>query len=852
MYQLIFTNIHFSWEYHLAEYQISDFIWIQNWEVDKATSPLNDALNKIGNNRYSGHSILAHYLQFNSDSFRACGPDKEICTSHFDFTKSNRNLDVNTFNVKDKAEKLLEQYSKTGTLTPHNVIVAPIGGSFRYEYQSEFDYQYNNYKKIIDFININSEIYKAKIRFGTPTNYFTSIFKKDVHYPTLKGDFLNFADLISGTAAYWTGFYTSRPQIKILLRRLQSTLRSTEILFSFAVSLNAFRGYNTSNVLDRLIKARENVARLQDRHVVSGTLNANTLKYTHNLILTTLKDCWYIQELSTSLLTIKPGQSIPYVRKYVYRDGEFISTFKSIAPEDHLYIFNSLSHERTEVVELVTRYPNIKIVDHTKKEVSIQINPVWTYSSENNIKISKSFFKVIFTITLPPMTLELFNIKKTYEAMENAATLYCSACTVEDVVNNISVFPFNIQPLQTGDIQLENYKHRLIFDEMTGFLKTIVEKQSNSEKMFIIDYKAFRSSGINSGIFLFNINVSKPLYDILLPYKMGAKSKIVLIVSGTLTTEFTSIYGRLLQHTVKIYNLRHCPLSGSIYVESKLDYEASPKNRELEIFMAVQTDVGNGNSPQIFTDNNGFQFTPRILNISRRVESNMYPITSMAYIQDRRSRVTVITDHAQGVTALQEGQLIIMLDRRVLFNDGRGTNEGLADSSITYHRHYILLENFMQSSDTFIKNPSKITLNLPSLSAVQLANYLNYPLDMYIIDRNQTHLCYLAFLPLIKTTFPCDVAVITYRVILNTGSTQYLTPNTALMVMHRQSFSCQMKHKMYLHCDGENNFSMDKILRNVKAVYQTNLVGTNKGIPLLTYNYGNFPQMQLTTIRVYF
>ncbi|XP_028162979.1 alpha-mannosidase 2-like [Ostrinia furnacalis] len=851
--KFIITNVHYSWEQFLAEFQISDFIWIQNWDNDKNTAnPLNQELNKIGNERYPKNSVLTHYLQFNYDNFKACGPNKNVCSGEFDFNKLNKNTDIHTYNVKQKSEKLLEQYSKTGTISPHNVVIAPLGGPYRYEFQTEFDYQYNNYQKLADFINLNTDIYKANIDFGTPSDYFNTILSKHKAYPTLQGDFLNFADIKSGSPAYWTGFFTSRPLLKILIRRLQSTLRSTEILLTFAINYNVFTRHNSTSLLELLTKARETVARLQDRHVVGGTIAVNILQYIYKIILSTVKDCWHIQEVAASLLTMKPDNSSPYLHKLVYREGEFISVFRTVDVGDQIYVFNSLSQERTEIVELITKHPNIRVVDHNKKDLTIQINPVWTYSSDNYIRISNVFYKVMFAIVVPPMTLELYKIKETYDATNNAATIYCVHCTIDNFESQTSVFPFNILPLQPGDIQLESYKHRIIIDELTGFLKTVIEKETNTEKTVLIDYGAFKSADVNAGIFLFNTNVTRPLHDILLPFRDGTKTKVSIIIAGQVTTEMSSVYGRLLQHTVKLYNLVNVPLAKSIYIESKLDYEISPKNRELEIFLSIKTEIANGNHPEIYTDNNGFQHTARILNISRRIESNIYPITSMAFIQDAKSRLTLITDHAQGVTSLQEGHLVVMLDRRVLFNDGRGTQEGLADSTTTYHRHFILLENFVDSSNQYSQYISRSELKLPSFSALYLANSVDNILDLFVVDKKLADLSHYAFLPLIKTSFPCDVTVVNFRTIVNRHSLQLFTPNMALLVLQRQSVSCRIDNAAQLNCNGDSSFSLEKILRNVIAVYHTNLVGTNEGVPIGYINQENFPPMELMTLKIFF
>ncbi|XP_045531172.1 alpha-mannosidase 2-like [Pieris brassicae] len=845
--EMVFTKLHFAFEEYFAEFQYSDFIWLQNWDNDKQTqTDINLSLNKIGIDRYPKHAVLTHFIQFNSDGFKACGPDSKICGEEYNF--ANKVTDVNPYNIKDKAESLLQQYSKSGTLSPHNIIMAPIGGPLHFESQTEFDYQYNNYLNIADFINVNQNIYKATVQFGTPSDYFKTVTKRHKTFPTLSGDFMNFAEINKKRPAYWTGFFTSRPMVKILLRRLQATLRSTEILFSFTSSLNAFRSYNKSELISKLIGVRESVARLQDRNVVSGTLPSKILNYLYNVILKTVKDCWYIQEVAASLLSTKPDQNEKYLTKYVYKEGEFISSFKSIEPGDQLYVFNSFTHERTEVVELLTRHTNIRMVDHNKKDVSIQINPVWKYSSTQNvIRINNHFFKVVFVVIVPSMTMKLYKFKEAFDISNSLPIIYCTSC-VEDSMSSTS--PFSIQPIELGDIQIENYKLRLIFDEFTGFLKSVIEKGTSNEKQVVINYGAFRSSDVNSGIYLFNTNVTKPIYDILKLYKStnDLKSKIIIIVSGNIVTDFTSIYGNLLQHNIRICNSINNPLSGAIRVESKVDFDVSPNNRDLEMFMLVQTDIENGNPAELHIDNNGFQFTSHKFNTSRRIESNMFPLTNLAFIQDEKNRLSIVTDHAHGVTALQEGQILVMLDRRVLFNDGRGVNEGLADNRVTNHVHYILLENLVHKDDPSDNLSTKSILILPSLLAIQTANILTYPLDIFFIDKRHSDSCHYVFLPLCRSPFPCDVFVLNFRMFLGIKSSS----DSALLTLHRQGITCQVETSDYFYCSTNTGFNIERVFQHIHSAFHTNLVGTTKGIPISDINNKNFPSMELMSLKISF
>ena len=64
-----------------------------------------------------------------------------------------RSVPVTAANLKERSETLLEQYGKTGSLLPHNVVLVPLGDDFTYDHENEWDQQYSNYKKIMDYIN---------------------------------------------------------------------------------------------------------------------------------------------------------------------------------------------------------------------------------------------------------------------------------------------------------------------------------------------------------------------------------------------------------------------------------------------------------------------------------------------------------------------------------------------------------------------------------------------------------------------------------------------------------------------------------------------------------------------------
>ncbi|CAG9768680.1 unnamed protein product [Ceutorhynchus assimilis] len=837
----VIQRIHYAWKQWLALKQYGDFRWIPSW------SP---------NDPYG--SILTHNQPFDIYSIKhSCGPHPYICLN-FDFRKvqgeyTESSLKAQTItdkNVKEKAELLLEQYARTGSLFPHNVVLMPLGDDFRYNLREEFDQQYTNYMKLLNYINSNKDLYKAEVIFGTPSMYFEEILKRYDQYPSLKGDFFVYADIFSeGRPAYWSGYFTTRPFLKILDRELEHSLRSAEILYTIALNnvkeqkLTAYTKILEKN-FEKLIRARRNLGLFQHHDAITGTSKSFVMKDYGIKLFESLRDTVNVQQLSLQALLF-PKVHISKGQNLVLSDIERESYEKlpnksniQIGPNQKrkIVLFNSLAYPQEHVVTLTVNTTNLMVTDAKGNEIEFQVNPILEFSL-GKYWIQPGEFELVFITKLDALSASSFYLVHSQNSKSSLATLYCKNCMKKSAIlsdGSKLEAPFIIKDIPPSDIQLENHKMKILFSGTTGFMKSVTRKHKPKIMQCKIQFAAYRSAQFHSGAYLFMPDPNERDYekDVLAQYK---EQMSVIITTGPVTTELLTIYGQFLAHKVTIYLDENSALANAISIENVVDFESPPKNRETELFMRIISDVQNGEPPEFYSDVNGFNMQKRIKIERIGIEGNYFPITTMAYIQDENVRLSLLTNHAQGASAWQPGFLEVMLDRRTLYDDSRGMGEGLVDNRRTTSKYWLLIEDISKTgeenlvpprrfdeSETYEKGdvirsfnvptgpvepPKQEPFPRPSLYATHLSNSLNYPAQAFILDQEHqsTSPEKLMFL---NKPLPCDVHLLNLRTQSDYEYSQFPS-NSALMVMHRQGYDCSVSSNYsceVVKFDSDNNY----------------------------------------------
>ncbi|XP_011297547.1 alpha-mannosidase 2 [Fopius arisanus] len=773
----IIQRIHYAWKQWFAKKQYGDFVWLQPWD-------------QIG-----AYDILTHNQPFDIYNIKhSCGPHPHVCLN-FDFRKirgeyteySVRAVDITPNNVKQMSELLLEQYSRTGSLFPHNVVLIPLGDDFRYDQQIEWDQQYTNYKILVDYINSRKDEYNAEIIFGTPKDYFHEIQKRTEKFPTLAGDFFVYSDIFSeGRPAYWSGYFTTRPYMKILDRELEANLRSAEILYSIALNVARQSGHDIKlyeTYFEKLVKARRNLGLFQHHDAITGTSKSFVMKDYALKMFESISDMTSLQSFAIqSLAATNVKTTTIYVLPESDRDSyeklpKKIPITINGRETRSVVLFNSLAQPRQEIVSLRVNSHRVRVLDPKGRPVPYQIAPVMNATS-----ITHDTYVLLFVADLKPLTIATYQVEHIDKVpMESISTVYCNRCGKD------TVFP--IKPMQSSDIQLENHRMKLLFDGQTGFLKRVTKKSTGKVMQCAIQFAAYASAQFHSGAYLFmpDPNLRDQDKDILEAYTPHQK---IYIVSGSLSSRLTVEYGKLLAHHVSIFH-HDGPLAEAIYLRNVVDFETPPKNRETEMFMRIQTDILNGDPPEFYTDLNGHQMVKRRKIERIGIEGNYYPITAMTYIEDSAHRLTLVVNHAQGAASYQPGWLEVMLDRRTLYDDSRGMGEGLLDNRKTVLKHWMLLEDISGEKGSYSK---------PSLFANHISNALNYPINMFIVDGNESDIRMKSEVKLLSQSFPCDLHLLNLRT-NHDQKLPHFPVSSALMVLHRQGYSCAVGADVALkHC----------------------------------------------------
>ncbi|CAH1423039.1 unnamed protein product [Lactuca virosa] len=104
------------------------------------------------------------------------------------------------------------------------------------------------------------------------------------------------------------------------------------------------------------------------------------------------------------------------------------------------------------------------------------------------------------------------------------------------------------------------------------------------------------------------------------------------------------------------------------------------------------------------------------------IQGNYYPMPSLAFMQSEGQRFSVHTRQSLGVASPKTDGFEIMLDRRLLRDDGRGLGQGVTDNHPMNIIFHLTFESNVSVTPDLIPNAGPVS---PSLFSHRVGAHLN-------------------------------------------------------------------------------------------------------------------------------
>eukprot|EP00929_Paragymnodinium_shiwhaense_P067516 TRINITY_DN33975_c0_g1_i1.p1 TRINITY_DN33975_c0_g1~~TRINITY_DN33975_c0_g1_i1.p1 ORF type:complete len:1024 (-),score=239.94 TRINITY_DN33975_c0_g1_i1:389-3010(-) len=552
------------------------------------------------------------------------------------------------YNVKSRIDDFVNFATWQANRTRGKHVLWTMGSDFQYENAREW---YTNLDKLVKYANLDGRV---KAIYSTPERYVQAKLKeKDtVSWPLKTGDFFPYAD---GPHKFWTGYFTSRPALK-------RYVRDTSAFLQVVRQVSTLAGKPSQKSAEGLEKLSEEVAVLQHHDAVAGTAKQHvTFDYASRLAESRTDAMPAVNEGLEKLLKQPEGVSFQVCD---LRNVSLCAPTQALQKENDevsFVLWNGLAQVRKELVELPIAHENVHVASADGTEMLAQVVPSLPAIDNYGKPIGGSQLTLLFEADLPAMGYRTFKLTSHKRSEKRSSVDVYRWDGADDVAQNDHI------ALKFCD----------------GLLCAITDKASGTTTKATQNwywYNASEGDQISSqasGAYIFRPETSDPN-----AHRVYTGKPLMTIVTGALATEVHQTFGPWVNQRIRLArDSSHAEMTytvGAIPIED---------NRGKEVVSRFTTDIQNAGS--CFTDSNGREMLPRKHNYrhywnlsqTEEVAGNYFPVTTAHFIRDDKAQLTVLTETSQaGSGCVHDGQLELMVHRRLLKDDRRGVGEPLNET----------------------------------------------------------------------------------------------------------------------------------------------------------------------------
>jgi len=427
-----------------------------------------------------------------------------------------------------------------------------------------------------------------------------------------------------------------------------------------------------------------------------------------------------------------------------------------------LVLFNPLAHTRSSLVHLPVKLSgSYEVRDQDGKTLEHQLTPLPDEVKKIPGRDSSADFDLAFMAQVPPLQVQGFTIMKLKtNKIEDSSFAVKVVSKSTDFENDGFKIPTN-----AGDYLVRINKE--------GFSLSNSKLEDSITHQFAY-YKGFQGNNTDaflrsSGAYIFRPLEQEPIVLDILSFTL---------YSGPLYNELQFEYKSSASLVVRIpvtptlYDAEYEWLVGPIPVDDGVGKEYISRWKINGTFEQEGIFYTDANGRQTMERKRDFRPSYEIGNgtVEEPVTSNYYPINSAIFIRDPKEelQLTVVNDRAQGGSSLRDGEVEVMMHRRLLFDDSFGVSEPLNEEAyntglVARGKHFF----------TFDKN-----IEEANAKRRQLSNEVNGELLYMFIDQSGFEKLRKLLNPKKVNTprykFPINVNLLTFEPWLNTSFIEYV------------------------------------------------------------------------------
>ncbi|XP_054707229.1 lysosomal alpha-mannosidase-like [Uloborus diversus] len=524
-----------------------------------------------------------------------------------------------------------------------NHIVMTMGMDFHYRDSLSW---FKNLDYLISYVNsLQSVGMKVNMFYSTPSCYLNSLHNSNVTWTTMKTDFMPYA---SKQHEYWTGYFTSRPALKLQIRKSNAFFQACKQLVTLADVENA----NISTLYKAL-------GVVQHHDGITGTEKQHVSDDYSKMLSEGYSQCKEAVGKSIRLL-LSNSTILPRLQ---FCDDLNISqcVFTEIESQFLVIVFNSLVQPVKTFVRLPVTGEGylIRQMMRRRRSLPAQVLPIPPSVISLPERSSLAVNELIFPITIPPLGFSIYGVQMIQD--------YQPVGDIESGRLSITI----------QDATIQNEELKIIIDGYSGLLKEIIVLETDTRisiKQSFYYYEGMPGYRIQraSGAYAFN-----PQHDYAYPL---AENITYRVFKGPLVEEVHQYYAPWISQIIRLYK-------GQSHIEFDWVIGPIPVQDHIGREIITRFDTRMENNGIFYTDTNSRETMKRIRNhqenfpwnITERIAGNYYPVTSWIYIRDEYKdlQLSILPDRAQGGSSVVDGSIELMVHRRLLFDDGFGVSEAL-------------------------------------------------------------------------------------------------------------------------------------------------------------------------------